>query len=377
MNRFSLTTAVSLLMFISCSVLAGPAENKRLIEALQTQLAPEENQASLTRLKGTEAEILQDNQRKLKGRIYTAVMGALRNGAVPDESFDKDGSSALVLAAKMDHRPVIDILLANHANINAFNPDMTPAAFEGLSALVHRLLFSEEPISQKKDSFSTQGIDLLEFYRKRGADLSLAGEGGATVLMAAIWFPDIAVLKYLIEEVGLKKLVNQAGEEGETTLMFAAQGRRLEALKYLVSMGADIHLQNKKGETAYSLAVKDGKISAAEVSFLQTQSPENKTVNLALSVQQGDHFPYDRTVGEYNKGEYIPPPLQNELKSEPTPSQPKVEEVEEREILNLNFPIFTEVVHEPQKLPDQEPFSPSLPFGPITITHENYVSQSF
>ena len=66
--------------------------------------------------------------------------------------------------------------------------------------------------------------------------------------------------------------INERSKEGFTALMYAARNNHLAAAKHLVKLGADVHIENNEGSTAYDIAVRFKCIDVAY--FLDKQQLE-------------------------------------------------------------------------------------------------------
>ena len=91
---------------------------------------------------------------------------------------------------------------------------------------------------------------------RNGHDIDFLGNFGHNALMCATQRKIYPIMEFLV----LKKanLNKQTTDSGMTAIMLAAMNRDLKAFTILFEAGADIHLLNKKNQSALSYAAKSG-----------------------------------------------------------------------------------------------------------------------
>ena len=102
-------------------------------------------------------------------------------------------------------------------------------------------------------------INALTLLIKHGADVDLQDSDGYKALHLAVYGSDISseILSCLI---GIGADVNARANNGVTPLMIAAEKGHINAVTSLVKCGANVHLQDKYGNTAlhYAARFRDG-----------------------------------------------------------------------------------------------------------------------
>jgi serine/threonine-protein phosphatase 6 regulatory ankyrin repeat subunit B len=119
---------------------------------------------------------------------------------------------------------------------------------------------------------------------RNGYDIEFVGNDGHNALMCAVMRKSYPIIEFLV----LKKanLNKQTTDTGMTAIMLAAMNRDLKAFNILFEAGADIHLLNKKNQSALSYAAKNG--SHEMVSML---------IQKGANVNQKDDYGYNPLVG--------------------------------------------------------------------------------
>jgi ankyrin repeat protein len=167
----------------------------------------------------------------VKARNPAEVRKILGQG-VDVNAKDKDGKTALMIAADLGPIDTVRALLEKGADANASdNEGWTPlfwAAFSG---------------------HSDAALTLLE----KGADVNAKGKGGWTALMSAADLGHINIVRALLEK-GAE--VNAKYKDGRTALMNAADMGHLDVVRALLEKGADVNARDTDGETALRLAEK-------------------------------------------------------------------------------------------------------------------------
>ncbi|MCX6627896.1 MAG: ankyrin repeat domain-containing protein [Candidatus Solibacter sp.] len=166
----------------------------------------------------------------VKRRDRKAVSSLLAQHADVNAS-QPDGATALAWAAYLDDRESADLLLAAGANVKTADEygetPLTLAAANGNAVLVEKLL-------------------------QAGADANAARWDGETALMIAANSGNAEVVKQLIAR-GAE--VNAAeSRKGQTALMWAAAEGHPDVVQVLIDHKADIHAASKSGFTALVFA---------------------------------------------------------------------------------------------------------------------------
>jgi len=146
----------------------------------------------------------------------------LKRGAEPDAA-DGDGMTALMHAALLGNRELVDLMITHHADVNAMdNNGMTAlmqAAWAGHEEVVDDLLVAGAMLDLKTSPHTTR-----------------ITKSGANALIAAAIGGNLEVVRYLLGQ-GAK--VNECDADGETALLQAARGGNPRLVELLLRNGAD------------------------------------------------------------------------------------------------------------------------------------------
>ncbi|MDX6189504.1 ankyrin repeat domain-containing protein [Flavobacterium sp. Fl-318] len=188
---------------------------------------------------------------------------------------DKEGNTALIIAAAGKDVELIQTLLPKVKNINAVNTkgeSALTAAVKGSSTEVISLLLSKgADINVKDTAGNNLAFYLIESYKgsrggaqkddfddklnllkSKGINFAAQQKDGSTLYYTAAAKNNIALLKKLD---GLNIDVNAKNKEGLTALHKAAMIAKDDSvLKYLLSIGAKKEIKTEFDETAYNLA---------------------------------------------------------------------------------------------------------------------------
>lgn len=166
----------------------------------------------------------------LGGEIHTAAMrGDVEKvrallAADPDlvSSKDEHGWTPLYWAAASGHKDVVELLLANKADINAFNQHFTP---------LHAAVMNRHP-------------DVADVLIASNAEVNVfdAAAGGYVEILNTELKAD-------------PTLVASRDDNGWTALQFAARNGQLDAVKLLLANKADVNARDRGGMTALQAAL--------------------------------------------------------------------------------------------------------------------------
>ncbi len=155
---------------------------------------------------------------------------------------EPDGSTALHWAAQRDNLEIADLLIAAGANAKAASryriTPLTLACTNGDAAMIQRLL-------------------------KAGADPNGASEEGETPLMTAALTGKPDAIKVLLSAGAKVNAVEPY--KGQTALMWAASEGNADAEAMLIEFGADVKMKSAGGFTTLLFAVREAHVAAAKV----------------------------------------------------------------------------------------------------------------
>lgn len=94
--------------------------------------------------------------------------------------------------------------------------------------------------------------------------------------MTAVFTDGTAVIDLLLRKTDVS--IDSTGRTGNTLLMFAAMWGKYDIVDYLLKKGADINARNSGGDTALSLARKNGYRNVAALLALNGAVTQINTV---------------------------------------------------------------------------------------------------
>jgi ankyrin repeat protein len=178
--------------------------------------------------------------------VHAGMAKQMLDAGAAVEARDKEGNTALILAASRNRTEVVRLLLERGADVNAANEEghtaLTLAAFKGHD-------------------------DAAALLLEHGADVNARAARarytpGATALIYAAYSGESDLVTRLLE--GGADIDAQA-KEGYTALMMAACIGQEKAAAVLIEKGADLSLRNGGGETASETARRFGKKNVSKL----------------------------------------------------------------------------------------------------------------
>lgn len=175
---------------------------------------------------------------------------------------DKDGFTALMIAANIGNIKVVDLLIKKGANTGmqskAGQTALMLAAQMGHTNVVKALINTKKENSWQQylstALFSIQNPSLVanQFLI---TDLELMDNQGSTALMFAALYNKTETVEFLASQ---NACIHKKNLKGNTALMLAAQNRCYAAVALLISRGAKLEHKNLQGNTALMLAAQNG-----------------------------------------------------------------------------------------------------------------------
>ena len=159
---------------------------------------------------------------------------------------DKNGFTCLHYASERGHVEVVSKLLAVGAKEN---PDYVNAPNHSGSTPLMVTCYNGH-------------VNIATYLVEHGANIHLQDKNGFTCLHAAAEGGHVEVVSKLLA-VGAKEnpdYVNAPNHSGSTPLMVTCSNGHVNIATYLVEHGANIHLQDKNGDTCLHYAVKRGHV---------------------------------------------------------------------------------------------------------------------
>jgi ankyrin repeat protein len=150
--------------------------------------------------------------------------------------------ASVVAAVKHGDLAAVRMLLRQHPDVNAAEPDGTTALHWA---------------AQRND------LDTVDLLIAAGADVNVANRYGVTPLSVACTNGNAAIVAKLLQA---RADPNAATPEGETPLMTAARTGQPETVKELLAHGANVNLAEQwRGQTALMWAAAENNAAAAKV----------------------------------------------------------------------------------------------------------------
>ncbi|CDK31054.1 ankyrin repeat domain-containing protein [Candidatus Babela massiliensis] len=243
---------------------------KYLFNSTKAQFKSDDSNLSLEELDTKLINILK--QCKISEEDKKEVIRLLLLGANIDVQ-DKDGNTALIIAAKKPNSDIIRILIASGANVNAQNKDANTALMEAIHEywnpfyydyykdIVKLLIANGADVNLKNNKGQTALMwasykGLIEIFNAlivAGADIYVQDNDKITPL---IWAASGQGKKRPIFELFISRglNVNAKTNNGNTTLMFASRNDDLDSVKFLIESGAEVNAKNNEGRTALMFA---------------------------------------------------------------------------------------------------------------------------
>jgi ankyrin repeat protein len=179
-----------------------------------------------------------------------AVIALLKQNPSLVSSKDSLGCTPLHLAAKYNHPEIVELLLANGADVNAQSCERYETRFGG------GLRNGETPLTLALRSYNHKRV--MELLVTHGADVNLVPEDGQTPLSIAIARNLPYDVKLLLANganpdypmyIQDYRIPNYPTYRGNSAVGYAASAGNIEILKILLDYGADPNEKDDAGHT--------------------------------------------------------------------------------------------------------------------------------
>ncbi|MHC4538484.1 MAG: ankyrin repeat domain-containing protein [Planctomycetota bacterium] len=174
-------------------------------------------------------------------------------------------TTALHYASEKGHQEVVELLIANGANVNTKDNDgQTPldiAVRRGHKDIVELLQVKVADSSIHMAAF-VGSLDKLQSFVRTGTDIDAKDEEGRTPLLRAVTGGHIEAVRFLIES-GAD--VNIRDKQGYVPLVHALWGLDSDMVKLLLAKGANVNAKDRSGYTPLHWAVMMGSKELTEL----------------------------------------------------------------------------------------------------------------
>jgi ankyrin repeat protein len=202
------------------------------------------------------------------GSEHLPVFEALQKAKVPIEAKNKDGQTALMLAAREGQDDNVDWLLQQGAKVNersalGWTPLML-AAYNGQDRAVASLLVAKADLTVKdSEGWDALTLALSEGHGGVAGKLMDAGAvipkepiGGVSLLVHSIFGGDLASVRHIL---ATKPDLAARDNDGWSALEIAAYNGNEQIAMELLRAGLDPSLKDKEGKTALDKAKEAGR----------------------------------------------------------------------------------------------------------------------
>ncbi len=244
-----------------------------------------------------------------------------------DATVGKDGDTVLILAAKKGSKEIVELLLANKADLNIttdqYGETALMLAAKGGHTDIAKLLIANKADpnikSRMKETalfYAARGghMEIVKLLIENNVNINIKNKNGQSSLTFAAFYERKEIVKFLIENKATKSNINTAlinvviqgqkemaelfienkadlnitTKDSYTVLMFALIYGRVEIAKLLIENNADPNIKTNDGKTALFYAAKQGYMRVAELLIENgaEPNPADNSGETALSIAE-------------------------------------------------------------------------------------------
>ena len=190
--------------------------------------------------------------------------GAQVNAPVDGEGSSSKANTALSVACKGGHLPVVKVLMENGASPYVGDkPAMHAAALMDRPVVVNSLIKEGVNVnarnSKKKTALhyaaSYASVEVIQLLLDAHCDLELQDRNGCTAMQLALSSRRVGIVKKLLDAHCDPNLKDN---DGRTALHYAVHKDNVDAVKWLLDAHCDLNLKDNDGRTALHYAVHNG-----------------------------------------------------------------------------------------------------------------------
>ena len=185
-----------------------------------------------------------------------------------------EGCTPLWAAVDTGHLDVVELLIERNADVDSRTlTDSTPlraAAYDGRLDIVSYLVERGADVNARQSTDNTPlmitcrngHMNVATYLVEHGANIHLQDKNGNTCLHYAAERGHVEVVSKLLADAAKENpdYVNARNNSGITPLMITCSNGHVNVATYLVEHGANIHLQDKTGDTCLHEAAERGRV---------------------------------------------------------------------------------------------------------------------
>ena len=235
------------------------------------------------------------------GEGGTPLTKAARNGWAKVANYllahgadvNANNSEALFSATQAGNRTMVELLLNHGADINASDlkywgeTSLYIAAENNFPAVVEVLLANKADVNAKSSSSKTPLFaaveanhpEIVKLLLDAGANPDLEDMAERTPLGLAVMNNHLDIVRLLLAQ---RSDVNLKESAGNSSLMNAAWGNWPERVKLLLAAGANVNMENDQGRTALSYAAENGSPEIVKLLLAAQADPNGGKVDAPL-----------------------------------------------------------------------------------------------
>jgi len=178
---------------------------------------------------------------------------------------DNNNRSPLYIAVLQKKLEICNLLLKAKADVNESTP--------GNSSLLHLAAKEKE------------NVDIVKALLQSGAKVDKTNSLGETALLHSSIFGNSLIADAIIAHAKKADLDIARFEDNTTSLIAAVSNNHFDIAKLLLKAGADPNLENKKGESAFEIAVYKGDLGLINL-FLDNNAKSNKKLFIKINSRE-------------------------------------------------------------------------------------------
>jgi len=199
---------------------------------------------------------------------YTNRVKELIDAGADINAKDNNGRTVLNLAVEEGHTDVVKVLIANGVDLN--DGSLHGAAALGYKDIANMLINAGAYVNDRSDELGytplmsaalRENPEIIELLIANGADINArCVEMNTPLIYAAIY----GCPKNAEVLIANGADINAKNNNGQTALMFAALNEHVEVARLLIDAGANVNAKDNNGKTAFIIAREIGNDKIAD-----------------------------------------------------------------------------------------------------------------